>query len=418
MSISPTVLPHPISRCAEELSAALDRVEESEPLYLSTEAKQSVLVDLARSAERVRALLLRVLATADDVALESGARSAAAWLAHETRVGYAAAARAGRLSAALDARWQVLSAAFAAGSVTEAQAHVIVDVLDTLPEGIEPALLAKAEAHLVEQATHFEPKRLRILGRHILDVIAPDIADEEERRKLEAEERAARRVTRLSLRSRGDGTTDLHARVPNAVAARLQTYLEAMTSPRRGSTASAQGSADTLGALPTPRRWGEAFCALLERLPDRLLPQHGGTATTLIVTMPLDALRTGLGLAECATGETITAGQARRLACNARIIPAVLGGASEVLDLGRSSRLYNSPQRKAMAIRDLECRTDGCTVPAAWCEAHHLKPWAAGGKTNLDDGLLLCSWHHHRAHDDRYDLNRMSNGDVRFHRRR
>ncbi len=146
----------------------------------------------------MRALLLRVLATADDVAIESGARSAATWLAHETRTGYAAAARAGRLAAALDARWQVLSAAFAAGTVTEAQAHVIVDVLDTLPEGIDPALLAKAEAHLVEQATHFEPKRLRILGRHILDVIAPDIADEEERKKLEAEERAARRVTRLT----------------------------------------------------------------------------------------------------------------------------------------------------------------------------------------------------------------------------
>ena len=100
------------------------------------------------------------------------------------------------------------------------------------------------------------------------------------------------------------------------------------------------------------------------------------------------------------------------------LIPAVLGGKSEVLDLARTSRLFKPAQRKAMIIRDRECRAEGCTIPAAWCEAHHWrKPWAQGGTTDLADGVLLCGWHHHRAHDPKYDATRMPNGDFRFHRR-
>ncbi|MQW77210.1 hypothetical protein GHK92_15155 [Nocardioides sp. dk4132] len=70
-----------------------------------------------------------------------------------------------------------------------------------------------------------------------------------------------------------------------------------------------------------------------------------------------------------------------------------------------------------MRIRDRECRADGCTIPATWCEAHHRQPWSAGGKTDLDNGMLLCSHHHHLIHDDRYLHQRMPNGDLRFVRR-
>ena len=169
--------------------------------------------------------------------------------------------------------------------------------------------------------------------------------------------------------------------------------------------------------LPYPRRLGEAFCALLERVPSSVLPQHGGTATTVMVTISFDRLRSGLGAAGLGTGDRITAGEARRLACTAEIVPVVLGGKSEVLDLGRGRRLFSPAQRKALAIRDRRCRTEGCEIPAAWTEAHHLRPWAGGGRTDLADGVLLCSWHHHRAHDDRFDMSRLPTGDVRFTRR-
>ena len=74
--------------------------------------------------------------------------------------------------------------------------------------------------------------------------------------------------------------------------------------------------------LPIARRRGQASCALLENLPDNGLPMHGGTATSVVVNLDLDALLTVLGIAEAGHGTRITAEQARRLACTARIIPA------------------------------------------------------------------------------------------------
>ncbi len=148
------------------------------------------------------------------------------------------------------------------------------------------------------------------------------------------------------------------------------------------------------------------------------MPAHGGDATTLIVTVTLDDLRKELGTAQVGPSDRLSAGEVRRLACTGKIIPAVLGGKSEVLDLGRSARLFRPAQRKAMILRDGGCCAEDCTIPAAWCEAHHWgTPWSRGGRTDLEDGLLLCSWHHHRAHDAVYDTSRMPNGDVRFSRR-
>ena len=115
--------------------------------------------------------------------------------------------------------------------------------------------------------------------------------------------------------------------------------------------------------------------------------------------------------------QALSASEARRMACNAHIIPVVLGGKSEVLDLGRTRRLFSKAQRRALRLRDKRCRAEGCTIPAKWTEAHHLKPWSEGGSTNLDDAVGFCSHHHHRAHDHAYEHERLPNGDYRFHRR-
>ena len=106
-----------------------------------------------------------------------------------------------------------------------------------------------------------------------------------------------------------------------------------------------------------------------------------------------------------------------RLACHAQLLPAVLDGKGQPLFLGRAKRLFTRAQRVAMGLRDNECRARGCTVPAAWCEAHHLTAWQLGGRTDIDDGALLCPWHHHRAHDPAYQTDRLPDGDLRFHRR-
>jgi 5-methylcytosine-specific restriction endonuclease McrA len=70
-----------------------------------------------------------------------------------------------------------------------------------------------------------------------------------------------------------------------------------------------------------------------------------------------------------------------------------------------------------LLVRDRECRAEGCDIPGTWTEAHHWIPWSAHGPTNLENAVLLCSHHHHRAHDPTYDADRLPNGAVRFTRR-
>ena len=352
-----------------------------------------MLLRISRVISRAEGERLRVLAASDDIAEETGDRSTATWLATKTRDNHGTVRRHAALAASLGSKWTQTADALRVGNVNVAQARVIAEALDALPEDLGDDLVVKAEAYLVEQAAVFGPRELRHLGRGVLEHLAPEVADEAEYQRLLAEETRAQAATRLSFTPRGDGSTDLHARVPDHVANRLRTYLDAYTSPRRTPL----GEVDQ---LPVARRRGEAFVEFLENLPDTGLPTHGGTTTSVMVTLELDTLLNGLGVATTSTGDRITAEQARRLACQARIIPVVLGRKGEVLDLGRSARLFSPAQRKAMAFRDRECTTDGCSISAAWCEAHHWRqPWVSGGKTNVADGKLLCSFHHHRAHD-------------------
>ena len=111
----------------------------------------------------------------------------------------------------------------------------------------------------------------------------------------------------------------------------------------------------------------------------------------MVVTIDHETLRSQLGAAGLGSGDRISATEAVRLACNASILPLVLDGKGQPLHLGRARRLFSSGQRMAMAVRDRTCRADGCTIPADWCEAHHRKPWMLGGRTDVADGVLLCS---------------------------
>ena len=410
---------HPVVACAEEIGESLGRVAGVDPGFMTAEEQAEALVRLARAEAQLKALSLRVLATADPVAEETGARSATAWLAHATRQDTAATHAAGKLATAITERWHRVGAGMAAGVVNPAQARVLVDALDELPSDLDAGLVGKAEAYLVEQAEQFGPAQLKVLGLKVLEVIAPEVAERHEQERLERAEANARKKTSLRFRRRGDGTTDIHIRVSEAVAGRLKTYLDAETAPRRDHLAESGRVDEASGErVPHDRLMGEAFGALLERLDPMDLPKHGGRATTVVVTIDFERLKSQLGAAGLGTGEHITAGEAMRLACTANIVPMVLGGKGEILHQGRAKRLYTPAQRLAMAVRDRTCRAVGCAVPASWAEAHHRHPWGPGGRTDLDDGVSLCSWHHHRAHDPAHTTEYLSSGDVRFHRRR
>ena len=205
MSISSPDREHPLLAAARTVGEALDEVIGVDPLYMSVEEKTQLLVAFTRSITRLTALRAGVLATGEDVADETGARSAATWLAVETRTSRPEAAHDERLGAVLRLRWTVVGDAVASGRVTWEQAGVLVRSLEALPDDLDPELRKKAEAHLVSEAGHFDPQALRRLGRHVLEVVAPDVADAEVARALVAEERRARALTRCRSASEGTG---------------------------------------------------------------------------------------------------------------------------------------------------------------------------------------------------------------------
>ncbi|GAA1952118.1 hypothetical protein GCM10009798_09210 [Nocardioides panacihumi] len=391
------------------VEGALRDVAGVNPTFMEPDAQRLALVGLAAARARLDELELRLISAAAEVAATDAARDVAGWLVAHTRRDIRTARADARLAEALDRRYEVLRVAMAQGRVHAEQAHVIAHALDGLPGDLDPAVLVDAEGMLVDLASRHTPRELRRLGQRILDTAAPDVAEQTLARRLEAEEASASRRTRLTLRSNGDGTTRISAVVPDAAALRLKTYLDAFTSPRQGATR---------GEGPYPRILGTAFCTFLERVDPKLLPRHGGRATTVVVTIPLQSLQQELGVGDLIGGEAVSATEVRRLACTAGIVPAVLGGSGEILDLGREQRLFTPAQHKALVIRDRTCRAQGCDIPGTWAEAHHRIPWSLGGKTDLANAVLLCSHHHHRVHDPRFTADRLPNGDVRFTRRR
>ncbi|HWU24066.1 MAG TPA: DUF222 domain-containing protein, partial [Nocardioides sp.] len=172
-----------------------------------------------------------------------------------------------------------------------------IRAVDKLSDAVDEATRASAEQHLIELAAIYDPKDLQVLGTKILEVVAPDIAEAELGKQLEREEQAARDEVAIRIRKRGNGITRWICDLPDAVSERALTYLEAEDSPR----------------VTRARSRGEAFCRLLENLDPNRLPDHGGDATTVIVTIPFEALIQEMGSA--ALGSTvISASEARRLA--------------------------------------------------------------------------------------------------------
>jgi hypothetical protein len=196
----------------------------------------------------------------------------------------------------------------------------------------------------------------------------------------------------------------------------LRKALLALMAPKHRA-ATADGRPGPVQGRPSPERLGAAFCEYVERYPADRLPHAGGAAASVVVTIGLDQLRDALGAAALEDGGRISATEARRLACEAGIIPAVLGGAGQPLDVGRKNRFHNEPQRIAIGIRDGRCTAEGCDWPPGLCHVHHEVPWSKGGRTSVTDGRLLCPKHHSMAHDPHCRTTRLGTGKLRFTRR-
>ena len=413
---------HLVDRGVAVISGALTDLDEVSLIGLDQTATASSLVEIAAAEARLAELKHRVLAHASSVGVEeaTGAATTATWLARATRSTVRTSRRAVHLATALES-YQRLREGYAGGRVNTEQAEVIARALDALPVDLPSTVKAEAEQRLVDLAGHHDACDLRVLGDRVLDVVAPAVADAHEAARLEAEERAAARKTMLTMTPDGQGSVHGRFTVPELHAGMLRKQLlalvvhdkPALTSTPATTCEQEEGERPEPVKAATAVELGAAFCELLERLDGSQVPEMS-TGATVVVTMTLETLTGGLAAATLDTGDRIAAHTARRLACEAGIIPVVLGGSREVLDQGRRKRLFTRAQRIALATRDRGCTAVGCHTAAWFCHAHHDQPWAAGGTTDLTNGRLLCPTHHRTAHDPRYETRVLADHQIEF----
>ena len=227
----------------------------------------------------------------------------------------------------------------AAGRVSEDQAVVIVKGVDALP--VEHR--REAENHLIGLAAEHDPVALRRIAHHILEVVAPEIADKHQLKALQRQEALAEEACRFTIADDGHGLCHGRFTLPAPVGAMLKQAVLAINSPKHRRHSG------------TPKGLGHAFCEYVTRYPTDRLPKAGGVDATIVVTMTLENL---LGDSQTPavldTGDPITADQARKLACEAGIIPMVLGW--EVQD--------PRPRPPQTALRPLPADRDPTPRPA------------------------------------------------------
>ncbi len=191
----------------------------------------------------------------------------------------------------------------------------------------------------------------------------------------------------------------------------LDKYLKTACPPPR------QEETDTEGVLPAaPNRHAEAIHQLLAGYGSspEAATRHGHTAT-LDLVVDIETLQgNDTGRTPLLEGQPVSVARARLLACEAGVIPSVFNYATgEALELGRALRLPNTALRRKLELEQPEgCAWNGCSLPIAWTEAHHITHWADGGLTNAANLILLCRFHHGRIHTAGWTVEKTGPGQA------
>ena len=375
---------------AAGVTADRDTSDDRPPVGLATTAE---LLDELEATNRAAAVTLArravLLAEVDrrGPSEETLGLDVAGWLTqnltHSRRAAKAEVARAHELAAE-----PVLINALAAGRVSVEQAVRIGRGMANLSDGVPSGVHDEVAGHLVDLAAEFGPDGLSRLVNHAVEVADPDAAEQADAAALERVERRHRRDRFAALRQDEEGAWWLAGKLPAVEGARLAAQLSAL------ATSISSHTTDEM-------TWGQAMADALTTMSAHYAscgqaPTHGADRPRVTVTITFDALKGDLAAATLIdTDQPITPQQARRLACDADILPAVLDGRSVALDVGRKERLFDGALRQAILRRDRGCVFPGCDRPPADCELHHIRPWWEGGETKLSNAATLCEHHHH-----------------------
>ncbi|MCW4351691.1 HNH endonuclease [Hoyosella sp. YIM 151337] len=388
----------------EDLTAELYQLTDADVIALLNHYERSARAALARQAEVIAEIASRGVTSAfgyrdmpgllrDVLNIDRGDAR------RRTRRAHSACSVAGLGGAVVPPALEHAAPSFHSGGISASHLDAIDDVLAALPPCITLEQRAEHERTLTTLAHAADPAAVRAAGRHILTLADQDVPPDE---KTPAK---PRRELRLEWNRKGD-ELKLSGRLDKESGLRLQVLLSPLAEPRSGE----EGHPDTRTAA---ERSGDALADLLDFTErSAALPHAAGEPPHVVVTMTIaQLLGRSTAPAYLNHEHPIPAADARRIACDAKLIPAVLGTQSEVLDLGRTRRTSSVPQRRALGIRDGGCVFPGCTRTAAWCHAHHMDEWAEDdGPTDLKNLALVCPYHHRLVHDSEWELRMGADG--------
>ncbi|MDQ2851757.1 MAG: HNH endonuclease [Actinomycetota bacterium] len=415
----------------------------------------ATMLTLVGRAENIAALATAEALTRGTVA-NSTATGAPGWVAqHATGVDPVVVHRVGAVGAeCANPRNAVVAQCLAVGSASVSAAAValreVPRVLKYLPGADRDAMTLRYLS-----LTPFGSRALKELSTRIIGEFAPE--------QLVREEEVQQQRESLRWLDLSCGLTRLEADLSAAHAAAVKHALQFLSAPAAqpcpagppisgpaGPDRAGAGQALDAGVTPPERdvrtpakRRADALMRLiltaanvLDGTAARPVGEVGGSAK-LVVTLDYNTLVEGLretghldeaghlteagrligrgdlsvargavdptylpGIGRTSDGDYVDAGTLRQLACDADLIPMVLGGASEPLDVGRAKRLFTGALRAAVIQRDQGCTFPHCDRPPDWCNAHHVNPWWSGGQTTLSNAALLCARHHTIVHRD------------------
>jgi hypothetical protein len=295
----------------------------------------------------------------------------------------------------------LLGAALGEGGIGLEQSRTIVATMRKLPAAVPPQVRETVEELLVDEAGRAEPKPFANYARSLAEYCDPD-------GKLDEPSDPDKVELHIGTRNPDTGMTKFQGHLDDEGVELLNQSIQGLSKPR----IEPDGSKDKRSISV---RQGQALKEVLRMFLDHGdAPTHGGERPHVTVTMRYDDLQQRIANAVLAYGGPISAAEARRIACDAHIIPAVLGSDSEVLDVGRAQRLIPPPIRKAITLRDRGCTFPGCDRPPGWTDAHHVISWLQHGKSAYENSCLLCRYHHTIVHKGDWTIEFAADGIPEF----
>ncbi|WP_344792805.1 HNH endonuclease signature motif containing protein [Gryllotalpicola daejeonensis] len=318
------------------------------------------------------------------------------------------------------AKFAVLEAAVEAGVLGRAQAVAIMEPLLPAADRADTALVEAACENLVDLSKVLPATAVVEAAEAWALVLDPDGVEPVEKAAVE------KRFFRLGRAK--DGLVKFSGALPVEQAAAVRALLDAYVNPRAGASVmftpnAADDSNDvedgrqkpmltaTETEPPTDTRTPDqkradvmhAVFAAAARAPET--PTMGGSHPTVLVVVPKDDFETGHGAARIdGEDEPVSAKTAKRIAETGGYQEVQIDSAGKILNLGDTKRCATVWQRKALAVRDKGCIIPGCTMPARWCEVHHIRPDRDGGPTDILNLTLLCWFHHNDIDTGPYQL--------------